>query len=170
MPPSIFCRPRWTWNGAATVRWFCVRPCRLPRIRDVWANIWNAGRAPSRTRFIWRNATSLLPLRSAAEEAIVLGRDTKQGMLSLLQRSVARDDLIAVCLAEWEKARSLFPAVGEARAAIARQGYRDTRSTGTGANGANARSVSSWASTGSPWSTRPRSKPCSRSQAHKRSN
>jgi hypothetical protein len=71
--------------------------------------------------FIWRNATSLLPLRLASEEAIVLGRDTKQGMLSLLQRSVARDDLIAVCLAEWEKARPLFPGASEARFAIARQ-------------------------------------------------
>jgi hypothetical protein len=60
--------------------------------------------------FIWRNSTSLLPFKDARVDAgEVLGRDSKQGMLTLLQRSVRRESLLDVCLAEWERAGPLLP-------------------------------------------------------------
>ena len=72
--------------------------------------------------FIWRNATSLLPMRtSVTEAATVAGRDTRQGMLTLLQRSVPREQLIDVCLSEWDKSRPLLGSLSAERAAKARQ-------------------------------------------------
>lgn len=60
--------------------------------------------------FIWRNATSLLPLNDAAVEFNgLLGRDSRQGMFTLLRRNVPRDRLILTCVAEWQRARALLP-------------------------------------------------------------
>ena len=68
--------------------------------------------------FLWRNSTSLLPMRASSAASAVLGRDTRQGMISLLQRSVPRDQLIGVCLAEWEKARTLLTVRSGARGVL----------------------------------------------------
>jgi hypothetical protein len=60
--------------------------------------------------FIWRNASSLLPLKdSATESKELLGRDNRQGMLTLLRRSIPREQLISTCLSEWERALPLLP-------------------------------------------------------------
>jgi hypothetical protein len=60
--------------------------------------------------FIWRNSTSLLPFQDArVESGEVLGRDSKQGMLTLLQRSIPRESVLDVCVAEWDRARTLMP-------------------------------------------------------------
>jgi hypothetical protein len=72
--------------------------------------------------FVWRNATSLFPMRpSDGPAGPVSGRNTQQGLLTLLRRSVPSDRLIDVCLAEWEKSSALRPALSADRATRARQ-------------------------------------------------
>ena len=70
--------------------------------------------------FIWRNASSLLPPRAASTAgrgSVVLGRDAQQGMATLLQRSIPRDQLTSVAVQEWTRALPLRPALGKSRIA-----------------------------------------------------
>jgi hypothetical protein len=65
--------------------------------------------------FIWRNASSLLPARETQAAAMTSGRDARDGLTALLQRSVAAADLIVACWAEWRKDESIRPPVSTER-------------------------------------------------------
>jgi hypothetical protein len=53
--------------------------------------------------FMWRNATSFLPMRERAREEAVAGRDAQEGLTALLRRSVPEKDLLDTCYAEWQR-------------------------------------------------------------------
>jgi len=53
--------------------------------------------------FVWRSASSFLPPRESSTTAAVAGRDTLDGMTSLLHRGVLEKNLLDVCFAEWSK-------------------------------------------------------------------
>ncbi len=65
--------------------------------------------------FIWRNASSLLPARETQTAATASGRDARDGLTALLQRSVATGDLIPACWSEWRKDESIRPPVSKER-------------------------------------------------------
>lgn len=57
--------------------------------------------------FVWRNTTSLVPPTESAagsDATMVAGQDSTTGLASLLQRYIARQDLLRLCLEEWHKA------------------------------------------------------------------
>lgn len=54
--------------------------------------------------YVWKNSSSLLPLRPAGSDAdtdAVAGRDSAAGFVNLLRRSIPRDQLLATCLEQW---------------------------------------------------------------------
>ena len=54
--------------------------------------------------FIWKNAMSLVPLQaSQVRPDFVGGRDAASGFVNLLRRSIPRQEVLAVCFAEWKK-------------------------------------------------------------------
>jgi hypothetical protein len=53
--------------------------------------------------FMWRSASSFLPLRERAREEAVAGRDAQEGLTALLRRSVPEADLLAACYSEWSR-------------------------------------------------------------------
>jgi uncharacterized protein DUF4350 len=53
--------------------------------------------------FVWRSASSFLPPRETSTTAAVTGRDSMDGMTSLLHRGVPEKNLLDVCFAEWSK-------------------------------------------------------------------
>jgi hypothetical protein len=54
--------------------------------------------------FIWKNSISLAPpLTANKKENLVLGKDSAEGFVNLLRRSIASRDLLSTCFAEWEK-------------------------------------------------------------------
>jgi hypothetical protein len=53
--------------------------------------------------FLWRNASSLLPPRRADSNQAVTGRDAQEGLVSLMERSLAEKDLLDTCYAEWSR-------------------------------------------------------------------
>jgi hypothetical protein len=53
--------------------------------------------------FLWRSASSLLPPREARPEEAAAGRESIEGLTSLLRRGIAEQDLLSVCYAEWKK-------------------------------------------------------------------
>ena len=54
--------------------------------------------------FVWKNATSLVPARSAdATEAYIEGRDSSSGFVNLLRRNIAAREILATCYSEWKK-------------------------------------------------------------------
>lgn len=56
--------------------------------------------------FIWKNSTSLLPpIQSASDRAIASAKDNSSGLANLLRRNIPSQDLLKVCLEQWEKSR-----------------------------------------------------------------
>jgi len=53
--------------------------------------------------FLWRSASSFLPQRETGTAVAVLGRDSMEGMTSLLHRGVREKNLLDACFAEWSK-------------------------------------------------------------------
>jgi hypothetical protein len=56
--------------------------------------------------YVWRSASRLAPARRmprTLDDGRVLGRDTNEGLVNLLGRSVPRAQLLGTCLREWEK-------------------------------------------------------------------
>jgi hypothetical protein len=58
--------------------------------------------------FIWRNSSPLVPAtsreRAQADEALLAaGRDSTAALRHLLRRNIAQKDIVATCLAEWER-------------------------------------------------------------------
>jgi hypothetical protein len=53
--------------------------------------------------FVWRNAVGFPPDKREAEEEAVTGFDGRAGLVKLLQRSIAVDDVVGVCIREWRK-------------------------------------------------------------------
>lgn len=53
--------------------------------------------------FLWRSASSFLPPRTGERADAVAGRDSLEGMTSLLHRGVGEKALLDVCFAEWSK-------------------------------------------------------------------
>lgn len=76
--------------------------------------------------FVWRQATPFLPPQEehGRAEQTVGGRSASAGFVALLRRSLAPQDLLRVCLAEWEKSfarthRYRLERVVQAREAVA---------------------------------------------------
>jgi hypothetical protein len=58
--------------------------------------------------FVWRNSTSLVPARDdrfPPKDGMMTGRDSLAGLTGLLCRTIPRDEVLAVCVTEWKKAR-----------------------------------------------------------------
>jgi hypothetical protein len=55
--------------------------------------------------FMWRSASSFLPLRQQAREVAVAGRDAQEGLTALLRRSVPETELLDACYAEWSRTK-----------------------------------------------------------------
>jgi hypothetical protein len=57
--------------------------------------------------FVWRNAFSLVPAepdeKNKTISEIAEGRDSLSGFIGMLKRNVSPDDLLSICLEEWEK-------------------------------------------------------------------
>ena len=54
--------------------------------------------------YVWKNSTSLVPKpQEVAGEAHVEGRDSAAGFVNLLRRSIATDEVLAVCFESWRK-------------------------------------------------------------------
>ena len=51
--------------------------------------------------FIWRNASSFLPPRQNKHEQFITGRDSHEGLVGLLRRSIPESRLLATCYQEW---------------------------------------------------------------------
>jgi hypothetical protein len=86
--------------------------------------------------FIWRNATSLLPPREAGPAGkgpVVLGRDAQQGMATLLQRSIPRDQLTQVAMQEWTRALPLRAALGQSRITAVQNAVAEASGPGSSA-------------------------------------
>jgi hypothetical protein len=59
--------------------------------------------------FLWRSASSFLPPREAQASGVVTGRDSIEGLSSLLRRGIPEKDLFEACFAEWAKSRPGVP-------------------------------------------------------------
>jgi hypothetical protein len=54
--------------------------------------------------FVWKNATSFAPTRSAeTPDAYIAGRDSSSGFVNLLRRNIPTRDILATCFMEWKK-------------------------------------------------------------------
>ena len=72
--------------------------------------------------FIWRNSTSLLPPKTVASANVVaLGRDSAAGLEHLLRRNIPESEVVAVCLAEWEKSGETQRGISEEKRSIIKQ-------------------------------------------------
>ena len=56
--------------------------------------------------FIWRNASSFPPVTNAAPTEKVLGRTSISGLVTLLRRHIAPDQLASACWQEWRKSHA----------------------------------------------------------------
>jgi hypothetical protein len=75
--------------------------------------------------FMWRSASSFLPLRERPREAAVAGRDAQEGLTSLLRRSVPEPELLDACFAEWSRTAPAARKAAAVEAAIAGGKGRD---------------------------------------------
>lgn len=75
--------------------------------------------------FLWRSASSFLPQRAAQGTVAVMGRDSIDGMTSLLHRGVREKSLLDVCFAEWSKSAGRQPRVECVEEEIRRLGKQD---------------------------------------------
>ncbi len=57
--------------------------------------------------FIWRGSASLAPAHEAAKNTIE-GRGSVAGLTNLLRRTIPEKQLIAVCIEEWKKAKTVL--------------------------------------------------------------
>ena len=64
--------------------------------------------------FIWRGSSSLAPVEESMA-ANLAGRSSVEGLTNLLRRSIAEKELLAVCLTEWKKARTVLSGFQAAR-------------------------------------------------------
>ncbi len=60
--------------------------------------------------FVWRSASSFLPPREPETASAVSGRDSLDGMTSLLHRAVRETSLLDACFAEWSRSAGERPA------------------------------------------------------------
>ena len=72
--------------------------------------------------FLWRNASTFLPPRRASASAAVSGRDSVEGLSSLLRRGIPEKELLAACFAEWSKFAPRDHRASSVEAEIARTG------------------------------------------------
>lgn len=88
--------------------------------------------------FIWRSGTSLLPRTDAPSSmhSQVTGRDARDGLTSLLQRSIAPRELVAACWAEWRKDDALRGPISTARLARMEQAAAAATASGQTAEAA----------------------------------
>ncbi len=55
--------------------------------------------------FVWQNVVSFVPAYgSAVVDDVVAGQESAEGFVNLLRRSIARSDILNMCVAEWRKA------------------------------------------------------------------
>ena len=55
--------------------------------------------------FVWRNALSLVPKRTASDPETGRGKDSTAGLINLLRRSISQRKVLQVCVEEWERSR-----------------------------------------------------------------
>jgi hypothetical protein len=61
--------------------------------------------------FIWKNSTSLVPPHAyEKQENVIAGKDSAEGFINLLRRSIAPRDVLATCFNEWEKSTAFHEA------------------------------------------------------------
>jgi hypothetical protein len=78
--------------------------------------------------YVWKNSTSLVPKPSeVAKESLVEGRDSAAGFINLLRRSIAADEILAACFAEWRKSAAQS-ALSPSRIAAAESAYETEKS------------------------------------------
>jgi hypothetical protein len=75
--------------------------------------------------FLWRSAASFLPPRAQEDSAAVTGRDSIEGMTSLLHRGVREENLLDTCFAEWSKSAGRPTRAGLVEEEIRRAGKQD---------------------------------------------
>ena len=78
--------------------------------------------------FIWRGSSSLLPHRPSGV-SMLAGRGSVAGLTNLLRRSISEKQLIATCLEEWKKSKTVMPAYQLAR--VARMELAAAETTGS---------------------------------------
>ena len=61
--------------------------------------------------FVWKNAVRFIPAHQPqfAENDIVAGKESREGFVNLLRRSINPTAIFEICVAEWRKAFSLKP-------------------------------------------------------------
>lgn len=63
------------------------------------------------TLFVWKNAVPFLPRRDdSAEEGIVTGKESAEGFVNLLRRTIPPGEVLGVCVEEWRKTATVSPA------------------------------------------------------------
>lgn len=70
--------------------------------------------------FIWSGSSSLLPHKTT-NIAGLTGRSSVMGLTNLFRRSIPEKQLIATCLAEWKKSKTVLPSYHAARMARVEQ-------------------------------------------------
>lgn len=75
--------------------------------------------------FLWRSASSFLPQRTAERVGAVAGRDSMEGMTSLLHRGVKEKNLLDACFGEWNRSAGRRVPVERVEEEIRRQGKQD---------------------------------------------
>ena len=75
--------------------------------------------------FVWRSASSFLPLRDDGGKESISGRDSHEGLAALLRRSVPETELLHACFMEWSRSAPKENRVGLVEAEINRWANRD---------------------------------------------
>jgi hypothetical protein len=74
--------------------------------------------------FVWKNATSLVPARSAdAAEPHIEGKDSSSGFVNLLRRNVPARAILTTCYSEWKKTAAQSGSYSAARLQKAEAAY-----------------------------------------------
>jgi hypothetical protein len=61
--------------------------------------------------FVWKNAAPFLPPREdPAADGIIAGKESGEGFVNLLRRTIAPRDLLGACVDEWRKTATVGPA------------------------------------------------------------
>ncbi|HEY1662127.1 MAG TPA: DUF4350 domain-containing protein [Verrucomicrobiae bacterium] len=72
--------------------------------------------------FIWKNSTSLVPPHTYEKPTnIISGKDSAEGFINLLRRSISPRNLLATCFSEWEKSIGSADALSRARGEAAQK-------------------------------------------------
>ena len=56
--------------------------------------------------FLWKNSVRFIPARKsgADESGVVAGKDSSEGFVNLLRRTISPSEILGICVGEWRKA------------------------------------------------------------------